>query len=114
MKDRLQLILYYKNMFNELETIVINVDNKYKVLKTKIIEEFYNILELLYFTNRLEIKKRKYFQNKILAKISLLDYMFYQLYEKKQISQEKYNKISNKFLAFTKQLMGWMKYENNL
>ena len=44
MKDRLQLILYYKNMFTKLETIVINTDNRYKVLKTKMIEEFYEIL----------------------------------------------------------------------
>lgn len=114
MKDRLQLILYYKSIFYELETIVINTDNHYKVLKTKILEEFYNILELLYFVNRLEIKKRKYFQNKILSKISLLDYLFFQLYEKKQISKEKYNKISHQFLSFTKQVVGWMKYENNI
>lgn len=114
MKDRLQLILYYKNMFTKLETIVINTDNRYKVLKTKILEEFYEILELIYFVNRLEVRKRKYYQNKILAKISLLDYLFFQLYQKKQISIDKYNHISSQFLSFTKQVIGWMKYENNL
>ena len=74
-------------MFTKLETIVINTDNRYKVLKTKILEEFYEILELIYFVNRLEVRKRKYYQNKILAKISLLDYFFSTASEKTNINR---------------------------
>lgn len=114
MKDRLQLILYYKTLLPKLENVVLNVDNRYRSLKSRMIDEEYLILELLYFTNRLDIKKRRYHQNKILAKISLLDYMFFQLFLKKQISKEKYEKISLSLLSLTKQIQGWMKYENNL
>lgn len=114
MKDRLQLILYYKNLLPKLENVVLNVDNKYRSLKTRMIDEEYSILELLYFANKLELGKRKYHQNKILAKISVLDYMFFQLFLKRQISKEKYEKISLAFLSLTKQIQGWMKYENNL
>ena len=114
MKDRLQLILYYKNLLPKLENIVLNIDNKYRTIKSRIIDEEYSILELLYFTNKLELKKRKYYQNKILAKISVLDYLFFQLFLKKQISKDKYEKISLAFLSLTKQIQGWMKYENNV
>jgi len=114
MKDRLQLLNFYKTLIGDLECIIVNIDNKYRPLKTKTMNILYEILELLYFINRLEFKKRKYYQNKVLSKISVLDYFFYQLFLKRQISKEKYQKISLQLLSFTKQVYGWMKYESNL
>lgn len=76
MEDKLILLKEYKLFINRYEKLVINLNNSYKDIKTRIINTMYNILEDIYYTNLLEINKRKNYQRKIIVNIKMLDYYF--------------------------------------
>ena len=109
MEDKLILVKKYKIFINRYEKIVINLNNSYKDIKTRIINTMYNILEDIYYTNLLEINKRKNYQRKIIVKIKMLDYYFYKLYKDNIILEINYNKINNNLLTILKLVLGWMK-----
>ena len=70
-----------KEMDISLEKLVLNINNKYKVVKNKILDANYQLLYYLYYTNTLEKSKRIYIQRKMLVEIKLLDLYLYKLYE---------------------------------
>ena len=109
MEDKLILLKEYKLFINRYEKLVINLNNSYKDIKTRIINTMYNILEDIYYTNLLEVNKRKNYQRKIIVKIKMLDYYFYKLYKDNIILEIKYNKINNNLLTILKLVLGWMK-----
>ncbi len=109
MEDKLILLKEYKLFINRYEKLVINLNNSYKDIKTRIINTMYNILEDIYYTNLLEINKRKNYQRKIIVNIKMLDYYFYKLYKDNIILEINYNKINNNLLTILKLVLGWMK-----
>lgn len=109
MEDKLILLKEYKLFINRYEKLVINLNNSYKYIKTRIINTMYNILESIYYTNLLEINKRKNYQRKIIVNIKMLDYYFYKLYKDNIILEINYNKINNNLLTILKLVLGWMK-----
>lgn len=109
MEDKLILLKEYKLFINRYEKLVINLNNSYKDIKTRIINTMYNILESIYYTNLLEINKRKNYQRKIIVKIKMLDYYFYKLYKDNIILEINYNKVNNNLLTILKLVLGWMK-----
>ena len=109
MEDKLILLKEYKLFINRYEKLVINLNNSYKDIKTRIINTMYNILESIYYTNLLEINKRKNYQRKIIVNIKMLDYYFYTLYKDNIILEINYNKINNNLLTILKLVLGWMK-----
>ena len=109
MEDKLILLKEYKLFINRYEKLVINLNNSYKDIKTRIINTMYNILEDIYYTNLLEINKRKHYQRKIIVNIKMLDYYFYKLYKDNIILEINYNKINNNLLTILKLVLGWMK-----
>ena len=104
MEDKLILLKEYKLFINRYEKLVINLNNSYKYINT-----MYNILESIYYTNLLEINKRKNYQRKIIVNIKMLDYYFYKLYKDNIILEINYNKINNNLLTILKLVLGWMK-----
>lgn len=111
MEDKLILLKEYKLFINRYEKLVINLNNSYKDIKTRIINTMYNILEDIYYTNLLEINKRKNYQRKIIVNIKMLDYYFYKLYKDNIILEINYNKINNNLLTILKLVLGWMKWK---
>ena len=109
MKDNFKLITNIKRLISYLDKTIINFPNNEKVLKDKILNTLYEILELTYLTN--ELDNRKLYQKKILTKIKMLDFYFKISSDKKYISYKKYNKISTHLLNILKQVYGWIKYE---
>lgn len=109
MEDKLILLKEYKLFINRYEKLVINLNNSYKDIKTRIINTMYNILEDIYYTNLLEINKRKNYQRKIIVNIKILDYYFYKLYKDNIILEINYNKINSNLLTILKLVLGWMK-----
>ena len=109
MEDKLILLKEYKLFINRYEKLVINLNNSYKDIKTRIINTMYNILESIYYTNLLEVNKRKNYQRKIIVNIKMLDYYFYKLYKDNIILEINYNKINNNLLTILKLVLGWMK-----
>lgn len=99
-----------KEMDILLEKLVLNINNKYKVVKNKILDANY---QLLYYTNTLEKSKRIYIQRKMLVEIKLLDLYLYKLYKYQEITKEKYIFFSKRYITITKLIYGWIKSESN-
>ncbi len=97
-----------------VSNIVLNINNKYKIIKSNILEANYKLLYYLYYTNTLERSKRVYIQRKMLVEVKLLDYYFYKLYTYQEISKDKYQNISKKYITITKLIYGWIKSESRI
>ena len=109
MIDKLIVIKEYKLFINRYEKIVINLDNNYKDIKTRIINTMYNVLEDIYYCNLLEVNKRRIYQRKIIAKIKMLDFYFSNLLRNKVILDKHYESISKNLITILKLVLGWMK-----
>lgn len=109
MEDKLILLKEYKLFMDRYEGIIYNLDNSFKDIKTRIIDNMYDILENIYLCNMLELNKRKNYQRKIIVNIKMLDFYFYKLLKYKVISDIHYNKISKNLVTILKLTLGWMK-----
>lgn len=109
MTDKLIVVKEYKLFINRYEFIIINLDNSYKDIKTRIIDTMYSILEYIYYTNLLEVNKRKNYQRKIIVKIKMLDYYFGKLLKYGVILDKHYNDISKNLVVVLKLVLGCMK-----
>ena len=109
MIDKLILIKEYKLFINRYENIIININNRYKDIKSKLLNTMYEILELMYYSNILDKNKRINYQRKIISKIRMLDYYFYKLLKYKIISDIHYENISKNLVTILKLVFGWMK-----
>ena len=86
MKDNLMICNNIKKLIIYLDKIITNFPKNEKVLKDKIMNTLYEILELVYFTNELNFKERIIYQKKIISKIKVIDFYFRISLNKKYIS----------------------------
>ena len=85
-----------------------NFPNKYFVLKNKIIETCYNILEWIYRANIFQEKNDK---KEIVVKIQMLNFYLEEALRKKIITSKKFFKYSSHLLELDKMVRAWFKYE---
>ena len=105
MKDNLVLVNDLKKTILYLDKVIQNFPRTEKVLRDKINNTCYEVLELIYFSNLLDIDQRVIYQKRIISKIKMLDFYF------KISCDKKYMKVGNFLLNMIKQLYGWIKYE---
>ena len=86
MKDKLLLVNDMKKTIIYLDKIVQNFPRTEKVLRDKINNTSFEILELIYFSNLIDFKERIIYQKKIISKIKMLDFYFKLACDKKYIS----------------------------
>ena len=110
MQDKLIIATNLKKTINYIEKTVINYPNKYKVLKERIINTLYEILELTYYANCLNDKKNT--QGLIISKIKMLDFYLKQSLDNDLISNKKYVSYTNYLLDISKLIYGWMNEKN--
>ena len=91
--------------------MLINFPRSEKILRDKINDTSFEILELVYFSNLLETHERIIYQKKIISKIKMLDFYFKIACDKKYISYKKYMKLGSFLLNMIKQIHGWIRYE---
>ena len=94
--DKLKIIINIKKFIIDLDDILVRFPNREKILKDKIKSISYDILELVYRANYLEVevynKERIEIQSNILAKISFLDFLFEESYHKGYITESIFHK----------------------
>lgn len=90
MKDNLIIISNMKKTIFYLDKVIINFPRTEKVLKDKISNTYYEVLELIYFSNLLDVKERTIYQKRIISKIKMIDFYFKIALDKKYISYKKY------------------------
>lgn len=112
MKDELLLVQNFKKTIFYIEKIIDHFPRSEKVLKDKIKSTNFDILELIYFSNSLELQQRIFYQKKIVAKLKMIDFYFKIACDKKYISYKKYTKVGEFLLNMIKETYGWIRYEN--
>ncbi len=113
MYEKLAIVNDIKKTIFYLDKIIVNFPRTEKVLKDKISNTYYEVLELIYFSNLLDVKERIVYQKRIISKIKMIDFYFKITCDKKYISYKKYLKIGKFLLNIIKQLYGWIRYEKS-
>ena len=85
-----------------------NFPNKYKFLKTRIIESCYNILEWIYRANVMQdIDSKK----EIVVQIQLLNFYLEEALRKELLTSKKFLKYAEHLVELDKMTRAWIKYE---
>ena len=97
-----------KQFILSLDEIIINYPNKEMVIKNRLHSDSLDILEYIYLANIEEERDRKIgYQNKVLSKISMLDFYLEKSYKKKYISEKLCHKKSDELLKISKMVYRW-------
>lgn len=105
--DKFKIIGEAKKIIMYLDDILINYPRKSFVLKNKLEETGYELLELIYYTNL--INERLDNQKKIISFISMLDFYLEISYNKQYISLKKLNQGARILDNIKKLTYGWIK-----
>lgn len=105
--NEFRIVTNMKKFILSLDTILINFPKNEKVLKDKIKETSYEVLELINLAN-LKPEKLEY-QYVIISKLSMLDFYFEEAISKAYISEKKCKNKCDELLNITKMIYGWIK-----
>ncbi len=105
--DRFKLITKCKEFIVFINEIIINYPRKEFILKDRIINTSYDLLELIFITNLIEEKLDN--QKLMLSKISMIDFYLEESYHKLCISEKKLNKGCRQLEEMQKMIYGWVK-----
>jgi len=105
--DQFKVIGETKKFIIYLNEILINYPRKSFVLKNKLEETSYNLLQLIYYTNL--ISDRLNNQKRIISLVSMLDFYLEISYNNKYISLKKLNQGSRILDNIKKLTYGWIK-----
>lgn len=108
MQDRLIIATKVKKTIEYIEKITLNYPHNENNLKNKIINESYELLELVYMANI-----EKIYMKHICVKIKMIDYLLKRSCDRKLISLKKYEIIGNYLLEINKMINVWIKNEKN-
>ena len=110
MNDNLIIARSVKKTINYIEKNVYNFPNEYKVLKDRIINACYDILENVYRANLNQNKEAKY---EILVQIKMLNYFLKQALDKEIITKKKFLSYGNHLLEIHNMVNSWCGYEKS-
>ncbi len=91
-----------------IEKNTTNFPNKYLILKNKIIETCYNILEWIYRANVFQNKEDK---KEIIVQIQMLNFYLEEALRKELLSNKKFLNYTNHLLELDKMVRSWFTYE---
>ena len=111
-EEKFVVAKHIKEFIMMLDDYLINYPRKYYELRNRLVNDSYELLELVYIANYTEINERKNLQVKALVKVNLIDFYIEQSFKKKIISERQSIKLSNKLLGINKMLFKWIKDES--
>ena len=91
-----------------IEKNTVNFPNSYNVLKTRIINSCYNILECIYRANIFQEKSDK---KEIIVNIQMLNFYLEEALRKDLINNKKFISYTNHLIEIDKMVRGWLKCE---
>lgn len=110
MVDNFRVVINIKKTILYLDKIITNFPAKEKVLRDKLSNTMYEVLEFTYMASELK-EQRKYYQSRVIIDIRMVDFYLKTACDKKYISYKKYQKVSLHLLDILKQIYGWMRNE---
>ena len=108
MQDKLLIASKVKKTIEYIEKCTINYPHTEVILKNKIIESCYELLELVYMAN---VHKEDVHKKNIIVKIRMIEYYVKISLNKQLISFKKYENIGNHLLEINKMVIVWLKNE---
>ena len=111
MTEKLKVINDFKKTILYLDKVVNNFPGNERVLKDKISNSLYEVLECMYMANEVSNYNRILYQKKIVSKIKMIDFYLKISLDKKYISYKKYQKVCGHLLDNLKLIYGWIRYE---
>jgi hypothetical protein len=111
--DKLLIITRIKKTIIYLDGLIENFPNKETVLKDKLKNTIFELLEIAYIANiNIEDIRIKH-QKELLVKMKMLDFFIKISFDKKYISYKKYGQIGKHLLEINKLIQGWIKSEES-
>lgn len=110
--ERFKILSETKRFVEYVNKILVNYPKRSYVLKDRMENTSYELLELIYYTNMIE--DRILNQKKILTKISMLDFYFEISYENTYISLKKLNQGVRILENIRRLVYGWIKNESKV
>ena len=107
MKDKLIIVTRIKRTIEYVNKSLDNYPHKFLELKQRIINDFFDLLELCYLANN-DYKKDEN-KMKCMVKISMIDYYLKLSYKNDLISKKKYESIAKHLLEINKMITAWRK-----
>ena len=106
MNDRFNIAIKVKKFIFMVDDLVINYPKKDYIIKDRLLNTCYDLLELIYIANYSNDKNNYKFN--ILSKISIIDFSLEESYNKQIISEKKLSNYTNKLEEITKMVYGWI------
>lgn len=110
MEDKLIIAKNVRKTINYVEKNIYNFPNNYNVLKTRILNSCYNILENVYRANIDQDKKDK---KEIIVEIKMLNYYLKQSLDKELISKKKFLSYAKHLEEIHNMVYSWYDYETS-
>ena len=110
MVDNFRVVINIKKTILYLDKIITNFPAKEKVLRDKLSNTMYEVLEFTYMASEFN-DKRIYYQTRVVVNIKMTDFYLKIAVDKKYISYKKYQKVSLHLLDILIQIYGWMRNE---
>ena len=107
MKQEFKLVVNMKKFVLGLPLFLENFPKKQKVLKDRMLNTGFEILELIYYANTITDKEQE--QKKIIAKYSMLDFYLEYAYKNKYITEKQMMRKAKELNALIKMTYGWIK-----
>ena len=109
-EDKFKLATLVKKLILESDTLLSNIPKHDYYSKSKIKDDFTNILYLIYLANYIEdTNSRLKYQYDILARLSMIDFYLERAYLLKYISQKQLYNYTKKLEVIIKIIKGWIK-----
>lgn len=108
MNNKFLLANEIKKFIMSLDNVLINYPKKDIIIKKRIINTSFELLELVYLANNMNDNKIN-IQNECLSKISMIDFYFEYSYKKNYISLKNLNSYLFNLTKINKMFYGWIK-----
>ena len=110
MEDKLLIARNVRKTINYIEKNIYNFPNNYSVLKERIINSCYSILENIYRAN---IDQNKESKREVIVQIKMLDYYLKQALDKELITNKKFLSYAKHLEEIHNMVIGWYDYEKS-
>ena len=110
MQDSLLIARCVRKTINYIEKNIYNFPNEYKVLKERILNSCYDILENVYRAN---LDQDINFKREALVQINMLNYYLKQALDKELITKKKFLSYGNHLTEIHNMVYSWCNYEKS-
>lgn len=103
-KNNFKISKYIKEFILKLDDYLINYPRREFELRNRLVNDSYELLELVYLANYSKLDERKSIQIKCMMKINIIDFYLEISFKKRIISERQLKKLSNDLLNINKMM----------